>query len=150
MSHRMKNKKWLSILCLSLFLLSCTIADRGQLADGLTTTYALEHGFVESNPLLSGLSGPEILAVKLALVQGIKLTPKPICEPGLVAASTVGYGLALWNIGVMLGSGPASLPLTGALIYFSWSDWKLDAIATCNDPWHYYSIPFESYFNDKN
>jgi hypothetical protein len=36
-----------------------------QVADGATTYYALKHGAVETNGLLSSLSGGQILALKI-------------------------------------------------------------------------------------
>lgn len=59
-------------LILALLLNGCAVlSDRRvaagcQVADGLTTYYALKHGAVEANPLLSGIGPTGILVLKLA------------------------------------------------------------------------------------
>lgn len=113
-------------------LLGCAHADRAQLADGATTWVALSNGFAEANPLLFGLSGPAILAVKVGVTQAAKQTPNEICEPGLLGLTVSGYSLALWNIGVMAGSGPAAIPVALGLALWQWEDWAVDARDTCS------------------
>ena len=60
------------MLALVLMLSGCAVlSDRRvaagcQIADGVTTYYALKHGAVEANGLLSGMSPGAILAIKLA------------------------------------------------------------------------------------
>jgi hypothetical protein len=44
----------------------------GQSVDSVTTVYGLANGFVESNPILSGASGPAIAAVKLGATFAIQ------------------------------------------------------------------------------
>jgi hypothetical protein len=97
-------------ILLPLLLAGCATADRAQLADGATTWVALSKSYTEANPVLAGLSGPEIIAVKLAVTQAAKLTPEPWCSALLYHLTWQGYGAALWNAGVMLGSGPAVRP----------------------------------------
>jgi len=70
-------------------ILGCAHADRAQLADGAMTWVGLSSGFVEANPLLSGLSGPAILAVKVGVTQVVKQTPNEVCEPGLLGRAIV-------------------------------------------------------------
>jgi len=113
------------------WLLGCAHADRAQIADGATTWVALSNGFAEANPLLSGLSGPAILAVKIGVTQAVKQTPNEVCEPGLMGLTVAGYGAALWNIGVMAGSGPAAIPVALGLVLWQWDSWVVDARDTC-------------------
>jgi hypothetical protein len=122
-------------LLLPLLLAGCATADRAQLADGGTTWIALSKGYTEGNPVLSGLSGPEIIAVKLAVTQAAKLTPEPWCGSFLYWLTVQGFGLALWNLGVMAGSGPAALPLVAGLWWWRHEAWQDDARETCADPW---------------
>lgn len=122
-------------LPLCLLLAGCATADRAQIADGATTMYGLSQGYTEANPVLSGLSGPEILAVKLAAVQVAKLTPAEFCEPILYWATVQGLGLALWNFGVFVGSGPAAIPVVVGLWGWRHDNWQDDAAKTCADPW---------------
>jgi hypothetical protein len=121
---------------LPLLLAACATADRAQLADGATTWVALSKGYSEANPVLGGLSGPEIIAVKLAATQAAKLTPEPWCSALLYHLTWQGYGLALWNAGVMLGSGPAALPLVAGLWVWRHEAWKEDALKTCRQPFY--------------
>lgn len=89
----------------------------------------------EGNPLLSGLDWPEIAAAKLAITQAVKLTPEPICEPGLMGLTVFGYNAAVWNVAVLAGSGPAALPFMLLLTGWGWEWWWADAQRTCADPW---------------
>ena len=118
------------------WLSGCAHADYGQLADSATTAVALSRaGFAEGNPLLSGLDWPEIAAAKLAITQAVKLTPEPICEPGLMGLTVFGYNAAVWNVAVLAGSGPAALPFMLLLTGWGWEWWWADAQRTCADPW---------------
>jgi len=121
-----------ALLMLPLLLAGCATADRAQLADGATTWIALSKSYTEANPVLSGLSGPEIIAVKLAVTQAAKLTPEPWCENFMYWLTVQGYGAALWNVGVMAGSGPAALPLVAGLWVWRHEAWKKDALKTCS------------------
>ena len=122
-------------LLLPLLLAGCATADRAQLADGATTAIGLANGFAEANPVLSGLSGPAILAVKLGVTQAYKAAPKEVCESGLYWSAGLGYSAALINVGVLAGSGWAALPV--ALALWVWRDeaWREDAQKTCRHPW---------------
>lgn len=116
---------------LLLWMTGCASADRAQAADGLTTILALERGFSEGNPVFAGLNGPTILVAKLAVTQAVKFTPDPICQPGLLGLTVTGYGAALWNIGVMAGSGVAAIPFIIGLTVWQWENWTQDAAETC-------------------
>jgi hypothetical protein len=118
-------------LVLVLLLVGCASVDRAQIADGGTTWVALSKGYVEGNPVLSGLSGPEILAVKLIATQAAKMTPMAFCWPFTFGATATGFGLALWNAGVMLGSGPAALPLVAGLWWWRWDAWRAETTEVC-------------------
>lgn len=72
------------MLAIVLMLQGCAIlgdkrvAAGCQVADGLTSAYALKHGAVEANPLLSGLSPAGILLLKFAFAYIIyKAFPAP-------------------------------------------------------------------------
>jgi hypothetical protein len=86
---------------------------------------------VEGNPVWGGASWPVIAAVKIGVTQVVKQTPKEFCEPGLFWITAGGYGAALWNIGVIAGSGPASLPLIAGLWWWQWENWNQAAIDDC-------------------
>ena len=124
-------------------ILGCAHADRAQLADGAMTWVGLSSGFVEANPLLSGLSGPAILAVKVGVTQVVKQTPNEVCEPGLLGLTAAGYGAALWNIGVMAGSGPAAIPVALGLALWQWDSWAVDARDTCSPGIVGSPVPYE-------
>lgn len=115
----------------------CSWADRAQIADATTTAIALNSGYAEANPVLGGLSAPAIAAVKIGATQLVKLTPPEICEPGLTVLTVGGFAGALWNIGVMAGSGLAAIPFVIGLTWAAWDDWRADAKATCADPWNF-------------
>lgn len=130
----------LPMLALSALLGGCALADYGQLSDSATTAVALSReGFAEGNPLLSGMSWPWIAATKIAVTQAVKLTPPEICEPGLTGLTLGGFGAALWNIGVMAGSGPAAIPIILVGGWFLFDPAVDDAKKTCADPWAFWS-----------
>ena len=120
-------------------LTGCATADMAQLADGATTWYGLNAGYAEANPLLDGLSGPQVIAVKLAAVQAAKLTPKEFCEPALYWFSAQGFSLALWNLGVFAGSGPAAIPIIAGAWYLLHDAWRENAEQTCAHPFEFSS-----------
>jgi len=124
-------------LILPLLLAGCATADRAQLADGATTAIGLTNGFAEANPVLSGLSGPAILVVKLGATQAFKVAPKEVCESGLYWSTGLGYSAALFNVGVLAGSGAAALPAIIAL--WAWRDeaWQADATRNCRVKYPY-------------
>lgn len=131
------------ILVLSAALAGCATADYGQLADSATTAVALSNGYIEANPLLGGMSWPWIAVTKIAVTQVVKLTPPEICEPGLTGLALTGFGAALWNIGVMAGSGPASIPIILAGGWFLFDPALEDAKLTCADPWAFWAVNHE-------
>ena len=61
---------------IALVLSGCATVDKAQTFDGATTWYAFANGFSEANPLLAGMTGPEIIAAKLLATQVVKLTPR--------------------------------------------------------------------------
>lgn len=150
---KMKNtglRSKIAAVVLCAFLGGCATADRGQTADIITTSMAFDRGFVEGNPLLDNLSIGQIAAIKLGLTQAVKFAPEPVCTPGLFGLTAVGYGAALWNIGVMAGSGPAAIPVIIGLTWWQWDDWIQSSYRTCKDPWHFEPITFiPSNFNDQ-
>lgn len=121
--------KW--ILPLAILLGGCAHADYAQIADSSTTAVALSSGFSEANPVFAGASWPVIAAVKLGATQVVKQTPPDICRPGLLGLTVGGYSLALWNIGVIAGSGPAAVPVALGLALWQWDNWTADAQNQC-------------------
>lgn len=119
------------------------------MADIGTTALAIRDGFVEGNPILSGLNVPQIAAVKIGITQAFKFAPNDFCYPGLWGLTAAGYGAALWNIGVMLGSGPAALPVIIGLFWWQYDDWYRSSVRSCNDPWHFEPVTFFHGFHDK-
>lgn len=120
----------------------------GQLADVATTAVAFNRGFVEANPLFSDLSIGQIAAIKIGLTQAVKFAPEPFCREGLWVLTAAGYGAALWNIGVMAGSGLAAIPFIAALMIWQNDEWYISSIETCKNPWEVQSFSILSSFND--
>ncbi len=120
-----------AILLSALLLTGCATADYAQLADVGTTAIALNSGFVEGNPVWGGAGWQVIAAVKIGATQAIKLTPQEVCEPGLFGLTVAGFGAALWNIGVMAGSGPAAIPVAAMLWAWQLDNWTQSAITDC-------------------
>ena len=128
--------RWGVLLAVTLSLAGCAHADYGQLADSATTAVALSRaGFSEGNPLLTQMGWPGIAATKIAVTQVVKLTPAPVCEPGLFWLTVLGYNAALWNLAVLAGSGPAAVPLMVLMTGWGWEPWWVDAQRTCAHPW---------------
>lgn len=122
----------LSAIPLILALTGCATADHYQLADVATTIIGIESGLgVEGNPVWGGASWPVIAVVKIGVTQAVKLTPKEFCEPGLLSLTLAGSGAALWNIGVIAGSGPAALPVVAGLWWWQWDNWNKAAVDDC-------------------
>ncbi len=120
-----------AILLSALLLSGCATADYAQMADVGTTAIALNSGFVEGNPVWGGAGWQVIAAVKIGATQAIKLTPQEVCEPGLFGLTVAGFGAALWNIGVMAGSGPAAIPVAAMLWAWQWDNWTQDSVNDC-------------------
>ena len=119
-------------LALTLALTGCATADYAQMADVATTAIGIESGLgVEGNPVWGGASWPVIAVVKIGVTQAVKLTPKEFCEPGLLSLTLAGSGAALWNIGVIAGSGPAALPVVAGLWWWQWDNWNKAAVRDC-------------------
>lgn len=119
------------LLGLFLLLSGCATADFGQLADSATTAVALEAGFSEGNPVFNGAGWPIIAGVKLGVTQVVKVLPEPYCSSSLFGLTITGFGAAIWNVGTMLGSGPAAIPFIAGTIWNFWDEWKLDAQSDC-------------------
>lgn len=138
-----------------LSIVSCSTMERGQLADVGTTYIAFERGFVEGNPILSGLSIAEIFAVKFVVTESIRwFVPEPVCTPTSWTASFIGYGAASWNVGVMAGSGPIGVGLYLIAAYLLKDNWIASARYSCTHKLDY--VPAEidiglnsDWFNDK-
>lgn len=120
-------------LLLALLLSGCATADYAQLADVGSTAAAFHYGFIESNPVISGLPIAGIAAAKVVLNTGIKLTPKEVCEPGLFMSTLAGTGAALWNIALICGSAPAAIPIIAALWFVYWDEWQEAAVRDCEE-----------------
>ena len=127
-----------AILLSALLLSGCATADYAQLADIGTTIIGIESGLgVEGNPVWGGASWPVIAVVKIGVTQVVKQTPKEFCEPGLMSLTVAGSGAALWNIGVIAGSGPAAIPAILGLWWWQWDNWQTEAINDCKTPFSF-------------
>lgn len=114
-----------------ILLMGCATADWAQIADSTTTAVAIEAGFSEGNPLFHGAGWPAIAAVKIGVTQGAKLLPGQYCEHSLFGLTVTGFGASFWNIGVMLGSGLAALPVFVAVTWGFWDRWLDNAQQDC-------------------
>lgn len=121
--------KWM--LPLAILLGGCAHADYAQIADSSTTAIALSSGFAEANPIFGGASWPVITVVKLGATQVVKQMPPDICRPGLMGLTVGGYSAALWNIGVLAGSGLAAVPVALGLAIWQWDNWVANAQSQC-------------------
>jgi hypothetical protein len=92
-------------------------AMEGQAADSASTALGLSMGAVEGNPLLAGMSGPAIAAVKLGVGYAVqKYAPIDSCVGYSSVAGPLGYGAAAWNGALLLGAGPAgAIPALAAI-----------------------------------
>lgn len=62
--------------------------------------------------MLAGLSGPEILAVKVGVTYAARFTPAEFCQPFTMGLTIGGYAATFWGIAVLAGSpGWVGLPL---------------------------------------
>lgn len=117
-----------------------------QTLDGGLTWWALEHGegISEANPVLSGLNGPEILAVKIGVTYAVRFTPAEICRPATVGLTVGGYAATFWGIAVLAGSpGWVGLPLIVPLALWRWDAWTEGAVTDCANPWSGFGRPSE-------
>lgn len=133
------------ILILALLLSGCTTVDRAQLFDGATTWYAFSQGFSEANPVLSGLSGPEIIVAKFAITQAVKLTPEVFCVPATQSLTVTGVGAGIWNLAVIASSWWAAIPVIAIVVWTYWDSWWLDSWLTCQLP----QSPFDLFENEE-
>lgn len=134
MKNRCRFKSAVLATGAALSLMGCSHADWAQVSDSTMTAIALERGFDEANPVWGNASWSVMAASKIALTQAVKFMPLKVCEPGLMGLTVFGYGGALWNIGVMAGSGVAALPVAVALTVWQWESWRFDALLTCVEP----------------
>jgi hypothetical protein len=127
------KKLWLFLSCVYVFSGCSHIsqADYAQSADVATTAIGLSNGLSEANTIWGDASWPVMGVVKLGVTQLVKLTPQPYCTSGLMGLTLAGYGAALWNIGVMLGSGPAAIPVAVGVLGWQWDYLMADATVTC-------------------
>ena len=121
-------------LLLALLVSGCATVDKAQFFDGATTWYAFSHGFSEANPLLEGLNGPEIIAVKLVATQVVKVTPDAFCVPATQALTATGFGAGIWNLAVMANAWWASIPVIAIIVWTYWNPWWEESTAVCEDP----------------
>jgi hypothetical protein len=128
-------KKSVLFLCCANLISGCahiSQADYAQSADVITTAVGLSNGLSEANPIWGDAGWPVMAVVKLGVTQAVKLAPEPYCTPGLMGLTIAGYGAALWNIGVMLGSGPAAIPVAVGVLGWQWENLMDDAVLTCS------------------
>lgn len=121
-------------LLVALLLAGCATVDKAQLFDGATTWYAFSQGFSEANPLLAGLNGPEIIAVKLVATQVVKVTPDAFCVPVTQALTATGFGAGIWNLAVMANAWWASIPVIAIIVWTYWDFWWEESNAVCTNP----------------
>lgn len=117
-----------------------------QTLDGGLTWWALDQAdnIGEANPLLSGLSGPEILAVKIGVTYAVRFTPAEICRPATVGLTVGGYAATFWGISVLAGGpGWAGLLLVIPLALWRWDVWVTGAVEDCANPWSGFGRPPE-------
>ncbi len=109
-----------------------------QILDGGLTWWALDHAnnVSEANPVLAGLSGPEILAVKIGVTYAVRFTPAEFCQPSTLGLTVGGYAATFWGIAVLAGSsGWVGLPLIIPLALWRWDAWTEGAVEDCENPW---------------
>ena len=85
-------------------------AELGQAADSISTVTFLNMGIEEANPIIA--SNLWILIVKPFIPPAIRYLTKgnpEVCRSIDFALSSVGFGAAGWNIGVMAGGGPIAV-----------------------------------------
>ena len=121
-------------LLLALLVSGCATVDKAQLFDGATTWYGMSNGLVEANPVLSGLNGPEIIAVKLVATQVVKLTPDVVCVPATQVLTVLGFGAGIWNLALVANAWWASIPVIAIVVWEFWSSWLEDSNAVCANP----------------
>lgn len=117
-----------------------------QILDGGLTWWALDHAnnVSEANPVLAGLSGPEILAVKIGVTYAVRFTPAEFCRPATVGLTVGGYAATFWGIAVLAGSsGWVGLPLIVPLALWRWDVWVTGAVEDCANPWSGFGRPPE-------
>lgn len=101
----------------------------GQGADSATTAVGLGMGFVESNPLLGGMTSAGIAAAKLGATAAVSQASVNTCAKGLGGLGTLGWAASAWNLGVIAGAGPYSaIPALAAGAYI-WL--REDAVWQC-------------------
>lgn len=123
---------------LALALSGCATVDKAQTFDGVTTWYAFSQGFSEANPLLAGMTGPEIIAAKLLATQLVKLTPEAFCVPATQSLTVTGFGAGVWNLALVAGSGWAAIPVIAVIVWTYWDYWMQESWLTCQ-------LPFETF-----
>jgi hypothetical protein len=88
----------------------------GQSVDSVTTVYGLANGFVESNPILSGASGPAIAAVKLGTTLAIQeYAGLDNCTSASTALAGAGWGAGAWNLGLLVHPAVALIPVAAGI-----------------------------------
>ncbi|WP_110686371.1 hypothetical protein [Salinicola aestuarinus] len=102
----------------------------GTALDAATTAYALDHGYSEANPLLSGIGDPYLTALAVVgLKQGVKYAlheygglSEECAHDGI---ETAGMAAGGWNLATIAGAATGPGLLVSALFgggYWLWSD----------------------------
>ena len=138
---------------IALVLSGCATVDKAQTFDGATTWYAFANGFSEANPLLAGMTGPEIIAAKLLVTQAVKLTPDAFCVPATQSLTVTGFGAGIWNLAVVANGWWVAIPVIAIVVWTYWDYWWEESKAVCADPFSGLpdiNIDEQQTFGDKN
>lgn len=102
----------------------------GTALDAATTAYALDHGFEETNPLLSSIGDPYLTALAVVGVkQGVKYA---LSEYGGLNEECAHYGVETaamgaggWNLAIIAGAATGPGLIAGVILgagYWLWAD----------------------------
>ena len=91
------------------YILAGILAILGQLSDCFTTQIALAHGAHEANPLMVKVVAHPFLSYPLKAALAIWVTvvchkqysPKKSGIAPILLTATIGFGAALWNLGII-------------------------------------------------
>lgn len=88
----------------------------GQGADGATTVAGMASGFAEGNPLLAGMSGPAIAAVKIGSTLAIqKNAGLNYCTAASTSLAGAGWGAGAWNLALLVHHAAAIVPVAAGI-----------------------------------
>ena len=95
----------------------------GQGADGATTVYGMASGFAEANPLLAGIPGPAIAAVKLGATFAIqKNAGLNYCTAASTSLAGAGWGASAWNLALLIHPAAAIVPVAAGIYLHNTSE----------------------------